>query len=309
MSEPKLETRSHENRRIVRANGVDICLETFGDRADPAILLIHGATTSMMGWADEFCQRLAAGNCYIIRYDHRDTGQSVSYEPGAPPYSLPDLTADAIGLLDALDLDSANLAGISMGGGIAMLAALDYPERVASLTLIGTSPGGPDLPPMSEEFLRYIRRPEQPDWSDRDAVVESVIEFLHICSGSAEDVDETEMRELIGQDIDRTTNIASSQINHFSMNPGDPIRDRLPEIAAPTLIIHGASDPIFPPGHARALQREIPNARLLVLDQAGHLLTRPTWETVIPAMLEHTKANMSSRTRRAAPLERLYRNQ
>jgi pimeloyl-ACP methyl ester carboxylesterase len=142
---------------IVRANGVDLCVETFGDPADPAILLIHGAATSMLGWEDEFCERLAAGSRYVMRYDHRDTGRSVSYETGAPPYTLRDLTADAVGLLDAFDLGSAHLVGRSMGGGIAMLAALDYPKRVGSLTLVGTSPGGPGLPPMSEEFLAHIR--------------------------------------------------------------------------------------------------------------------------------------------------------
>jgi pimeloyl-ACP methyl ester carboxylesterase len=95
------------NEKIVQANGVDVCVQTFGDRADSPILLIHGATTSMFGWEDEFCERLAAGSRFIIRYDHRDTGRSVSYEPGAPQYTLRDLVADAVGLLDAFDLESA----------------------------------------------------------------------------------------------------------------------------------------------------------------------------------------------------------
>jgi len=86
------------NEQIVRANGVGLSGETFGDSAEPAILLIHGAATSMLGWEDEFCERLAAGSRFVIRYDNRDTGRSVSYEPGAPQYTLRDLTADAIGL-------------------------------------------------------------------------------------------------------------------------------------------------------------------------------------------------------------------
>ena len=127
------------NEKIVQANGVDVCVQTFGDRADSPILLIHGATTSMLGWEDEFCERLTAGSRFIIRYDQRDTGRSVSYEPGAPQYTLRDLVADAVGLLDAFDLESAHLVARSMGGQLAMLAALDYPDRIASLTLIGTS--------------------------------------------------------------------------------------------------------------------------------------------------------------------------
>jgi pimeloyl-ACP methyl ester carboxylesterase len=160
--------------RIVRANGVELCVETFGDPADPAILLIHGAGASMHGWEEAFCVRLASGPRFVIRYDHRDTGRSVSYQPGAPPYTLRDLTADAIGVLDALGLDRAHLVGRSMGGGIAMLAAREYPDRVASLALVGTSPGGPDLPPPSEEFLAYIGG-SHPDWSDRQAVIDHVI--------------------------------------------------------------------------------------------------------------------------------------
>jgi len=100
---------------IVHANGVDLCVETFGDPTDPAILLVMGSTASMDWWEDEFCARLAAGSRLVIRYDHRDTGRSVSYEPGAPPYTMRDLAADAVGLLDALDLASAHLVGMSMG--------------------------------------------------------------------------------------------------------------------------------------------------------------------------------------------------
>src|SRR5215203_5779252 len=227
------------NERVVRAHGVDLCVQTFGDPADPAILLIHGAATSMLGWEDEFCERLAAGSRFVIRYDHRDTGRSVGYEPGAPPYTLRDLTADAIGLLDVFGLKSAHLVGRSMGGGIAMLAALDYPDRVASLTLVGTSPGGPDLPPMSEEFLAHIGGAGNPDWSDREAVIDHVIGMLRVFSGGSDHLDETTMRDLVGRDVDRTVSVASSQINHFAMDLGEPFRDRLGEIDVPTLVVHG----------------------------------------------------------------------
>jgi len=277
--------------RIVRANGVDLCVETFGDRADPAILLIHGAATSMLGWEDEFCERLAAGSRFVIRYDHRDTGRSVTYEQGAPPYTLRDLAADAVGLLDAFGLESAHLVGRSMGGGIAMLAALDHPDRVASITLVGTSPspGSPDLPPMSEEFLAYISR-GNPDWSDREAVIDHVIGLLRVYSGGSGHLDEAAMRDLVGRDVDRTVNIASSQTNHFIIDVGEPIRDRLGEIGIPTLVVHGAKDPVFPLGHAVALAKEVPGARLLTLEHTGHELPRTDWGVVVPAILQHTSA-------------------
>jgi pimeloyl-ACP methyl ester carboxylesterase len=141
------------NEKIVRANGVDLCVETSGDPADPPILLIHGAAASLIAWEDEFCERLAAGSRFVIRYDHRDTGRSVSYEPGAPQYTLRDLVADVVSLLDVFDLGSAHLVGRSMGGGIAMLAALDYPDRVASLTLVGTTPVVRTFRPCRRSFL------------------------------------------------------------------------------------------------------------------------------------------------------------
>jgi pimeloyl-ACP methyl ester carboxylesterase len=276
------------NGKIIQANGVDLCVETFGNPADPAILLIHGAAASMLAWEDEFPERLAAGSRFVVRYDHRDTGRSVSYEPGAPQYTLRDLVADAVGVLDAFGLDSAHLVGRSMGGGIAMLAALDHPDRVASLTLIGTSPGGPDLPPMSEEFLAHISGERGLDWSDRAAVIDHIIDLLRVFSGGSPYFDEAAMRDLVGRDVDRTINIASSQINHFLIDVGDPFRDWLREIDVPTLVIHGAQDPVFPLGHALALEKEIPGARLLILEQTGHELPRAVWDIVVPAILKHT---------------------
>ena len=280
--------RELPNETLVRANGVDICVQTFGGAAAPAILLIHGAMTSMHGWEDAFCQRLAAGGRFVIRYDHRDTGRSVSYPPGEPGYTFHDLTADAVALLDALGVDAAHLVGTSMGGGIAMLAALDWPERVASLTLIGTSPGGPGLPPMSPEFLAHVSGAEHPDWSEPEAVVEHMLKFLRLNSAGSGHFDEARMRDALRLDVARTVNVASSQINHFAMDVGEPIRDRLGTIAAPTLVIHGDRDPVFPLGHAEALAEEIPGARLLVLKRTGHELPPAVWDKVVPAILEHT---------------------
>lgn len=280
-------TAIEPNEKIVRANGVNLCVGTFGDPADPTILLIHGAAASMLGWEDEFCERLAAASRFVVRYDHRDTGRSVSYEPGAPQYTLRDLTADAVGLLDAFDLKSAHLVGRSMGGGIAMLAALDYPDRVASLTLVGTSPGGSDLPSMSEEFLAYVSGGKNPDWSDREAVIDHVIGLLRVFSGDWGHFDEAAMRDLVGRDVDRTVNVASSMTNHFAMDAGEPVRYRLGEIYVPALVVHGAEDPVFPLGHALALEEEIPAARLLTLQHTGHgvpgrsgtLALPPSWST------------------------------
>ncbi|MGH2360633.1 MAG: alpha/beta fold hydrolase [bacterium] len=274
--------------KIVRANGVDICAETFGDPAHPAILLIHGASASMLAWEDEFCRRLAAGARLVIRYDHRDTGRSVNYKQGAPPYALADLMEDAIGLLDVFDRDHAHLVGRSMGGGIAMLAALKHPERVASLTLMATSPGGSDLSPPSNAFLAHIQGGRQPDWADREAVINHIVALLRAFDGGTPYFDETAVRDFVARDVDRTVNIASGQTNHFVIAQEDPIRHRLGEIRVPTLVVHGEKDPVFPLDHGQAMATEIPAAEFLLLPDCGHLVLSPSWDLVVPAILEHT---------------------
>ena len=278
--------------RVLRANGVDLCVETFGDHGDPAVLLIAGSTGSMLSWDEELCERLAAGSRFVIRYDLRDTGRSVTYEPGSPQYTGLDLVEDAVSLLDALSLDAAHLVGISMGGAIAQVAALDHPGRVASLTLISTSPavpGAPALPPMSEELRAYFaEEPAPPDWSDRSAVIDYYVESARPYAARSVSFDEAAWRELGSRDFDRSINLASSMTNHFAID-GAEGRGQLRDIQAPTLVIHGAEDPMFPLEHGRALANEIPDARLLALEETGHELPRRVWDAVVPAILQQTE--------------------
>lgn len=275
---------------IVRANGVDLCAETFGDPADPPILLVMGAAGSMLYWEEGLCERLASGGRLVIRYDHRDTGRSVTYAPGAPEYTGDDLVADAAGVLEALGVGRAHVVGMSMGGGIAQLLALDYPDRVSSLTLISTSPGsGADLPPMSDELRAYFAEPPpQPDWTDRGAVIDYLVEDERFYAARSRPFDEAGRRELAGRNFDRSIDLAASMTNHFLLGEGDSWRERLREIRVPTLVIHGTEDPLFPVGHAQALANEIPGARLLTLEQTGHELPRAVWDVVVPAIVQHT---------------------
>lgn len=130
-------------RRLIDANGVELCVETFGDRADPAILLIHGAGNCMLLWPEELCERVAAGGRFVIRYDLRNARRSVSYPPGEPGYGLRDLVADAAGLLDALGVARAQCRRMSLGAAIGRLLGLEHPDRVAALTLASSTPGMP----------------------------------------------------------------------------------------------------------------------------------------------------------------------
>jgi pimeloyl-ACP methyl ester carboxylesterase len=274
---------------IIEANGVDLCIETFGDPADPALLLIHGAGNSMLSWDGRLCQRLAAGERYVIRYDMRDAGRSVSYEAGAPPYGVPDLVTDALGLLDALGLVRAHVVGMSLGGTIGQLLALDHPARVASLTLASTTPGIPgeemgDLPGAAPEL--FADGPPAPDWTDRAAVIDYLVESERPFSPH---FDEAAMRELCTRVAERTANLEASVTNVFLLANGAPWRHRLAELTAPTLVIHGTDDSMFPYAHAQALAREIPGAELLPVDGMGHEYFPPaSWDAVLPAIVAHT---------------------
>src|ERR1044072_7588025 len=156
---------------MIEANGVELCTEAFGAPADPRARLVMGISASMLWWEEGFCRMLADGGRFVIRYDHRDTGRSVTYEPGRPGYTGADLVADAAGVLDAHELPAAHVVGVSAGGAMAQLLALDRPHRVLSLVLISTSPAVPTdhrLPPPTEEFTRFVST-AQVDWSDPDS--------------------------------------------------------------------------------------------------------------------------------------------
>jgi pimeloyl-ACP methyl ester carboxylesterase len=274
---------------IVRANGVDLCVQTFGDQDDPAILLIMGSAASMDWWEDDFCERLAAGRRFVIRYDHRDTGRSVTYEPGRPGYTGADMVADAVGVLDAYGISAAHVVGVSAGGAFAQLLALGSPDRVRSLVLISTSPATPKergLPSPTERHRQFLATAEV-DSSDRRSVIEYLVDYARMLAGGERPFNEAAARELVRRDVERAHNIASSQ-NHGLVAEGDVSFDSLSSIAVPTLVIHGTADPMFPLEHGEALAEEIPGATLLPLQGAGHGVDRVDWETIARAILAHT---------------------
>ena len=281
--------------RVIQVGGVRLCAETFGERADPAILLIAGAASSMDAWEDPFCARLADGLRFVIRYDHRDTGQSTASPPGAPGYTGADLVGDALAILDALGVARAHLVGISAGGGIAQQLAIEHPERVATLTLLSTTLVGPrpagvgDLPPPTEAMRAFMAADHPaPDWSDRAAVVEHVVAGERPYAGSL-GFDEERVRARAERVVDRTLDVEASLTNHWILPEGPPSRAGVDSIEAPTLVLHGSDDPLFPLAHGEALAGAITGASLLRLPGVGHELPPPaTWDVVVPAILRHT---------------------
>jgi pimeloyl-ACP methyl ester carboxylesterase len=277
-------------QRMIEANGVELCTEPFGDPAAPPVLLIMGSGASMLWWEEDFCRMLAERGRFVIRYDHRDTGRSVTYEPGHPTYTGADLVADAVGVLDAYGLPAAHVVGLSAGGALAQLVALDHPRRVSSLVLVSTSratPAGRELPPPTEEFMRFVAGVAV-DWSDPGSVVDYLVDYWRVLAGNRRPFDEKGFRELAERDVARARNFAAAQ-NHDLLSQ-DAARQPLGAIAAPTLVIHGDADPMFPIAHGEALADEIPGATLLRLEGAGHGVYRADWTTVVDAIDRHTSA-------------------
>lgn len=272
--------------------GARLCAETFGDPADPAILLIGGIASAMDWWDEDFCRALAAGGRFVVRYDHRDTGRSRTDPPGAPSYTGDDLALDPVRVLDALGVDRAHLVGVSMGGGIAQQVAMEHPERVASLTLISTSPVvhvetvGPGLPgPTAEVRAQLDSPPPDPDWGDPDAVVRSLADGDRAFAGPG--YDEAASFAAARRVVERSIDPAAAA-NHFLV-ASSPVHGALSAVAAPTLVLHGEADPLFPPEHGAALAAAIPGARLVLLPGVGHQYPpRTAWDVVVPEILALT---------------------
>ena len=291
---------THHGERMIEGNGIDICTDSFGDPADPCILLIMGAGASMLLWEVDFCQRLADGGRFVIRYDNRDTGKTTSCPPGEPNYTIDDMAADAVAVLDAYGIEQAHIIGASMGGTITQFVGLDHPQRVLTLTPIMSTPnvnsvidamagedGGTALSPPTPEVLAAIASGAELDFSDRDAVLANRVEMSKVIAGSGYPEDDIP-EEVYAEEIDRAISFPSS-LNHAEVIvQSGRWHDRLDQLDVPTLVIHGDEDPILPYDHGQALHAAISGSKLLTLKGVGHELPRGTWDMVVPAILEHT---------------------
>jgi pimeloyl-ACP methyl ester carboxylesterase len=274
----------------VNVNQVVLGIESFGDDDAPLVLLAGG--TTMLSWPDALCERLAEGGRRVVRYDLRDSGESTTEDPKAPAYTLRDLAADAAALADALGDGPAHLAGIGVGGMVAQVAVLDHPGAFSALSLAGTRPVAPgppdnDLPDHDQATMRRLFARPMPDWTDREAVAD-----FAAARGEILGDDPSTARAIAARIWDRTPDTAppvqmANQMGMvFSKLDCKPRwRERLPEIAVPTLVVHGRRDPFFPIGNGEAIAREIPGGRLLVLAEAATSIPDAAAGEVAEAML------------------------
>lgn len=274
----------------VHANGVELGVEAFGREGDPLVLLVGG--TTMLSWPDSLCERLAAGRRRVVRYDLRDSGTSTTRDPESPEYSLRDLAADAAQLITALGVESAHLAGIGVGGMVAQVAALDHPRVVDALTLVATRPVAPgpvddDLPDHDLAVMEAMFSRPEPDWTDRGEVAGAAAEQALSLGDDPDRASAT-----AGAIWDRTpgTDPAVHRANqggevfaHLDCTPR--WRERLGEVAVPTLVVHGRLDPFFPVGNGEAIAAAVPEGRLLVLEDMATALPEGATGAVADAML------------------------
>ena len=283
----------------VGVNGVELCTQAFGKESDPTVLLVGG---SMLAWDAEVCRRLADGGRHVVRYDLRDTGRSTTVDPDKPEYTLRDLIEDAVGLLDALGVERAHVMGLGPGGWIAQLLALDHPDRVRTLVIIGSRPVAPgptddDLPDHDPALMERVVSAPEPDWADREAALDALVALERACGP----FDEAAFRSAHGEIYDRTRDAAPEgadlpprfRANHLGMvfahlDCGDRWRERFSEIRMPTLVVHGEGDRFFPVGNGRAMAAEIPGARLHVLPGVGRVPPPRTYDELVPMLLTHT---------------------
>jgi pimeloyl-ACP methyl ester carboxylesterase len=289
---------------------IRLCYETFGGEADPPILLIMGLGTQMIGWPDEFCDRLAERGFYVVRFDNRDIGRSTRIH-GRPPtveqllrrkidpvlYDLGDMAADAAGLLSALGLEPAHVVGASMGGMIAQTLAARHPEAVRSLVSIMANTGSRWSGQPALRIYQYLlrRTPE-----DRDGYIEQVTRAFAAIGSTGLPQDTERVRAMVARSYDR---------GHDPAGPGRQLGaiiasgDRTAElrtIKVPTLVIHGSKDPMVSPSGGKATARAIPGARLMIVEGMGHDLPEAAWPQLVPAIAD--QAHAADRATAGTPL-------
>jgi pimeloyl-ACP methyl ester carboxylesterase len=292
-----------------RVGDIELCYETFGDPERPAMLLIMGFGAQMVAWPDEFCEELVDRGYFVIRFDNRDVGRSSSISAPAPTlaqllrrsrkaasYSLDDMAADAIGLLDHLDIERAHVVGVSMGGMIGQLMAVRYPQRVLSLASIMSTTGALHVGYSDPRaVLALLRRPD----GGRDAYLEWGVRAFTMIGSPGFPRDEARLRAVLGRAYDRRGDPRGPSRQAAAIFTAQNRTKLLRHVSAPTVVIHGTRDKLVHPSGGRATAKAIPAARLLMVEGMGHDLPQGAWPQVIGAIVDNA-ARAVPRARAAA---------
>ncbi len=294
----------------IRANGISIEVEDSGpgktgeDR--PAVLLIMGLGMQLVAWPAQLVQALVDAGYRVVRHDNRDVGLSqhldalgkpnliwegIKYKLGLTPrapYSLREMAADSLGVLDALGLDKVHVVGVSMGGMIAQRLALMAPRRVRSLTSIMSSSGAKGLPQARRKVTRTLLG--RPDNNSVEAVGDHYVKLFKVIGSPGFPTPEPEMRERIRHGLQRSFHPVGTMRQMLAIIADTDRAKELARITAPTLVLHGKADPLVPYAHGEDTARRIAGARLVGIEGMGHDLPPGVVARLLPPLLAHLKA-------------------
>ena len=266
---------------IAPANGIEIAYETFGNTADPALLLVMGLGAQMILWDEEFCAMLAARGFYVIRYDNRDVGLSTKMEGAPAPdiaaamtgdtssasYTLADMADDGIALLDALGIAKAHIVGASMGGMIVQAMAIRHPDRVLSLCSIMSTTGNRDVGQPTPAAMAALLSPPP---TTRDEAIEAAVKTTRIIGSPGFPFDEARQREFAGRAYDRANYPIGIARQLLAIQASGDRTEGLRQLSVPTIVIHGDADPLVTPSGGKATAEAIPGAQLMMVEGMGH---------------------------------------
>lgn len=287
------------------ANGISIEYETFGDPSDRPLLLIVGLGAQLIHWDNELCQDLSKSGHFVIRFDNRDSGLSTKFDEAGvpnpmevigklmqgekitPPYTLSDMADDAVGLLDSLGIEKAHVCGMSMGGMIAQTIAVRYPSRTASLISIYATTGNRKVPPPTPEVFGLLVTPPP---IEREAYIEHMLRLFKTLTGPGFPMDEKWTRRILAESYDRCfypPGMARQLVAILTQENRVPA---LANVTAPTIVIHGTSDPLVPVEGGKDTAEAIPGAQLLLIEGMGHDLPHGgAWPGIVEAIVAHTR--------------------
>jgi len=285
-----------------KVNDVEIEYDKIGDPTSKPILLIAGLGSQLLAWSDEICENLANNGFFVIRFDNRDVGLSTKFkEARIPdfmeinaayargelpkvPYTLEDMVDDAIGVIDALNIDKAHICGASMGGVIAQILAYKHPARVLFLTVIMSTTGNPELPQAKPEIMAQFFAPVP---SERETYIEETIKRDRLIHGSFP-YDEDQGRDYRTKEYDRSYYPEGVARQLAAMAVPGNIKPYISAIQAPTLVIHGREDPFNSVEAGKEIASTIPGAELLIIDGMGHSFPREVIPQIIEAIVKNS---------------------
>ena len=288
--------------RALVNTGMELEYETFGSPSDPALLLVMGFTAQLTAWDDGFCRIFADAGYHVIRFDNRDCGLStkldgqvadlgavmaavLSDQPApAVPYTLSDMAADAVGLMDHLGIEKAHILGASMGGMIVQHIAIEHPHRVHSLVSVMSMPGEPEVGQPSPEAAEALLSPPP---TGRQAYIDSAPKWMTWQSKKYRD--EARVKQNAARDFDRSFYPEGSTRQLAAIYASGRRTAALQQLDCPTLVIHGRDDTLITPSGGERTAELIPGAHLLMLADMGHDIPEPLWPVFTDAVISHMR--------------------